>query len=99
MSKKSGTAVDEGRHNLAETGEELSGFSEEHGHQHPVRWAGLAAAVAAAIAAIGALRWRRSRQQPKSRMERAWRDVKRGAKGAGKETKRMAKSMKVRFSR
>jgi hypothetical protein len=99
MSKKSGTAVDEGRHNLAETRDELSGIGEEFGHKHQVRWAGVAAALAAAVAAIGALRWRRSRQQPKNRVERAWRDVKRGAKGAGKETKRMAKSMKGRFGR
>jgi hypothetical protein len=99
MSKKSGTAVDEGRHNLAETREELSGFAEEHGHRRPIRWAGLAAAAVAAVAAIGTLRWRRSRQQPKSRMERAWHGVKRNAKGAGKDAKRMAKTMKGRFSR
>lgn len=39
-------------------------------------WGGAFLGVLAGVAAIGALRWRKARKSPKSRAQRAWRDVK-----------------------
>jgi hypothetical protein len=47
---------------------------------HTKRRAGLAAAVTgllAGVAAIGAMRWRKARQTPRGRAERAWYGMKR----------------------
>jgi Protein of unknown function (DUF3618) len=73
--------------------------------RHPVRWGGLVAGLVAAAAAIGALRWRRSRT-PKSRAERLWHgvtertnDARKKARGMTKDAKRATRRMKGRLSR
>jgi hypothetical protein len=45
-------------------------------------WAGAALGVLAGAAAFVVLRWRKARNTPKSRAERAWRDVKSRARKA-----------------
>ena len=64
----------------------------ESAQRHPMRWGSLVAGVAAAIAAVGALQWRRSRR-PKNRAERMWSDAKGRAKGARKDVVRSARGM------
>ncbi len=64
----------------------------ESARRHPVRWGGIVAGLLAAVAAIGALRWRQSRR-PKNRAERVWHDVKSRAKDVQKDVKSRAKDV------
>ncbi len=58
----------------------------------------IVAAVAAAVATIGALRWRKSRQTPKSRAKRMWRDATGKARDVKKDVEGRARKVKGRFS-
>jgi len=65
-------------------GQEAAEQVGESARRHPMRWGTVVAGILAGIAAIGAMRWRKARQTPKSRAKRAWRDAKsrvREAKG------------------
>jgi hypothetical protein len=84
--KKSGVnAVDDlrdstrmGREDLADTAMALREKTELKGStaRKAGGWAGAALGVLAGAAALVALRWRKTRNTPKSRAERAWREVK-----------------------
>jgi hypothetical protein len=84
--KKSGVnAVDDlresartGREDLGETAAALREKTELKGStaRKAGGWAGALLGVLAGAAALFALRWRKARNTPKSRAERAWREVK-----------------------
>src|SRR5689334_22072860 len=112
MSPKKNGAVDELRDDIARTRTDLGGTVSELADRtdtttkKTVRWGSLVAGLVAAAAAIGALRWRQSRNKPKNRAERVWRDVKGRAKDARKEAKNktrdakhVARKMKSKLSR
>ena len=112
MSKKNAT-VDELRDDLTRTRSDLGGTVSELAERtdtttrKSIRWGGgILAGLVAAAAAIGTLRWRQSRNKPKNRAERVWRDVKGRANGARKEArnktrdaKRAARQVKSKLSR
>src|SRR5690242_18749260 len=85
-SKKSGVnAVDDLRESTRNTREDLSDTVTALRDKAVLRtyqarraggWAAAALGVLAGVAAIATLRWRKQRNTPKSRAERAWRDVK-----------------------
>ena len=85
MSKKSGTnAVDDLRQDIRSTRGDLgdtvttlrekTGVSASTGRK-AAGWGGAFLGVLAGAAAIGAMRWRKARKSPKSRAQRAWREV------------------------
>ena len=85
MSKKSGTnAVDDLRQDIRGTRGDLgdtvttlrekTGVSASTGRK-AAGWGGAFLGVLAGAAAIGAMRWRKARKSPKSRAQRAWREV------------------------
>jgi hypothetical protein len=79
--KKSGVNAGSLAEDVRETRTDLSGTMDTLAAKaHGKRRAGLAAAATgllASVAAVGAMRWRKSRQAPKSRAERAWRGMQR----------------------
>ena len=101
-SKKSGVAVDELRDDINKTRAELGDTTEALAGK--TRSAGkmslgaIVAGIVAAAAAIGAMRWRKSRQTPKNRAKRMWKDAKGRAKDARKDMKSQARKMKSKLS-
>jgi hypothetical protein len=89
MKRRARTAKARGQERIEEMGESA--------RRHPVRWGGAIAGLLAALAAVGTLRWRRSRQ-PKSRTERMWRGVKDRAGDARRSARRTAHRVKDRLS-
>jgi hypothetical protein len=57
-------------------------------------WATALAGLLAGAAAIGALRWRKARQTPKSRAQRAWLGVQRQAHGVQRQVRKAAARMR-----
>jgi hypothetical protein len=86
MSKKSGAnAVDDLRRATYETREDLgdtvTSLRERAGMKSSTArkaggWAGAALGVLAGATALAVMRWRKARNTPKSRAQRAWRDAK-----------------------
>jgi len=111
MNAEKNAAVDELRDDLTRTREDLGGTVGELAERtdattrRAVRWGGgIVAGLAAA--AIGVLRWRQSRNKPKNRAERMWRDVKgranharEDARSKARDAKRAAGKMKNKLSR
>jgi len=102
--RNGGVAVDELRDDVARTRKQLGETTEtlvdradikgravESARQNRVSLGAAVAGLAAAVAAIGAWRWRKARQTPKSRTERLWRDVKSRARDARKDVKSRAR--------
>jgi hypothetical protein len=86
------------RQHLGETAGALADKADGKSRAGKVGLGAIAAGIAAAVAAIGALRWRRSRQTPKSRAKRMWRDAKGRARGVKKDMEGRARKAKGRFS-
>jgi Protein of unknown function (DUF3618) len=113
MNADKNAAVDELRDDITRTREDLGGTVSELAERtdtttrRSLRWGGgIVAGLAAAAAAIGVLRWRQSRNKPKNRAERMWRDVKsratdarKDAKSKARDAKRVAGKMKSKLSR
>jgi len=101
-SKKSGVAVDELRDDINKTRAELGDTTEALAGK--TRSAGkmslgaIVAGIVAAAAAIGAMRWRKSRQTPKNRAKRMWKDARGKAKDVQKDMKSQARKMKNKLS-
>jgi hypothetical protein len=76
---KAGAAVDELHEDMSRDlggAHEATGQMVESARSHPARWASLGTVMAAAaVAAIGVLKWRRDRRTPQGRAKRAWRNV------------------------
>jgi hypothetical protein len=70
----------------------------ETARRHPVGLGTILAGVVAAVAAIGALRWRKSRQKPKNKAKRMWRDAKGKARDVKKDVEGRARKVKDRIS-
>jgi len=102
-SKKSGgVAVDElrddinkTRTDLGETTEALAGKTRSAGK---VSLGAIVAGIVAAAAAIGAMRWRKSRQTPKNRAKRMLKDARGKAKDVRKDMKSQARKVKSKLS-
>jgi len=101
-SKKSGVAVDELRDDINKTRAELGDTTEALAGK--TRSAGkmslgdIVAGIVAAAAAIGAMRWRKSRQTPKNRAKRMWKDARGKAKDVQKDVKSQARKVKSKLS-
>ena len=102
-SKKSGgVAVDELRDDIDKTrtdlGETTGALADKTKSAGRVGIGAIVAGVVAAAAAIGALRWRKSRQTPKNRAKRMWKDAKGKAKDVRKDMKSQARKAKSKLS-
>ena len=97
-----GVAVDDLRGDIAATRHQLSETTGELADRTATKSkVGLGTIVAGAIAAaaaFGALRWRKSRQQPKNRAKRMWRDAKGKARDVKKDVEGRARKVKSRLS-
>lgn len=73
-----GTVVDDLRDDIDDMTREVGDMTREVGkpmRRWPGSWAAAVAGVLAGTAAVATLRWRKARRTPKSRAERAWREV------------------------
>ena len=86
------------RQGLGETAGALADKADGKSRAGKVGFGTIVAGVVAAAAAIGALRWRKSRQTPKSRAKRMWRDAKGKARDVKKDMGGRARKVKGRFS-
>jgi len=102
-----GVAVDDIREDVARTRQQLGETTEAlvdkadvkgravaSARRHPVGIGAAVASVAAAVAAIGAWRWRKARQTPQSRAQRLLRDVKGRARDIRRDAKSRARDMR-----
>jgi hypothetical protein len=104
--KTGGVAVDElrddinrTRADLGDTTEALAGKTKSAGKTAGKMSLGaLMAGLVAAAATIGAMRWRKSRQTPKNRAKRMWKDAKGKAKDVRKDMTSQARKMKSKLS-
>jgi hypothetical protein len=60
-----------------ELGETMQTLAEKSHTKRRAGWAAAATGLLAGVAAVGAMRWRKARQTPRGRAERAWRGMKR----------------------
>jgi hypothetical protein len=87
------------RHDLGETAGALTDKADEaKGKAAKVGLGTMVAGLIAAVAAFGALRWRKSRQKPKNRAKRMWRDAKGKARDVKKDVEGRARKVKDRIS-
>ena len=102
-SKKSGgVAVDELRDDINKTrtdlGETTEALADKTRSAGKVSLGAIVAGIVAAAAAIGAMRWRKSRQTPKNRAKRMLKDARGKAKDVRKDMKSQARKVKSKLS-